>query len=430
MKQSIYNSCLPTGNGYTLVYNAMTDKYAICNSAAITTSGHAIVTCADSVREKLTEIGAFVDDDADEAAKLARVIDDIDNDRSTFDLHINPTLNCNFRCWYCYEQHEIGSKMSENVFQAVLHFISRLTAEKAGLQFLNLSFFGGEPLMHFNKVAEPIIRHAAKECESHGIGLHVHFTTNAFLLSDSVLEKLSPFNVSFQITLDGARELHNKVRHTAAGKGSYDTILNNIRRAALAGKQVLARVNYTSDNIDSVHSIVDDMRAWGEEKAFIAVDMQRVWQDSEHGTNETAVQDTLAEIICKFRSAGLTCRSPYMHSAVASPCYGDRRSNLLINYNGDLFFCTARDFNHKNSYGRLQPDGAPLWHDSSIQEKRMKAKFSNSFCHTCRIAPICGGGCRQKAMELPGKNGCLHGFNDTDIDNRIIRRFEHRFALS
>ncbi|MDE6285773.1 MAG: radical SAM protein [Muribaculaceae bacterium] len=428
MKPSIYNSCIPLHNGYVLVYNATTDAYAICNDAAISTDGHRIISCDEAVERKLVEIGAFVDDDADEVADLDAFIARNDNHASVFHLPINPTLNCNFRCWYCYENHQAGSMMGEEVLGSVLNLITRVV-KRPGLKRLSLSFFGGEPLMYFDKVAGPITKHAAAECRACGVKLHVHFTSNAYLLTPHILDSLAGINASFQITLDGARELHDKVRCTASGAGSYDAIVANIHSALLAGFPVVARINYTSANIDSVLSIVDDFKHWGEEKELLSVDLQRVWQDKEGGPSEDSTQEAVARTMERFRRAGLRCTSPAMLNSVKSPCYGDRRHNLLVNYDGNLFFCTARDFSAENSSGRLLPDGTPRWHDSEVLERRMKAKFSRPACRRCRIAPICGGGCRQKAVERPVTDACMHGYSAADIDTLIIRRFEQRHVL-
>ncbi len=428
MNPSIYNSCIDLGNGYTLVYNATSDGFAICNSAAITTSGHRIDECDPEVRARLDEIGAFVDDDADEPSALAAYIEKCDNDASVFHLHINPTLNCNFRCWYCYEKHQAGSKMQPDVLEAVCNLIDRVTAVPE-LKLLNLSFFGGEPLMYFSYVAGPIVEHAARRCKERGVGLHMHFTTNAYLLTDAILERLRGIDAGFQITLDGARELHDKVRCTASGGGSYDAIVANIRRALLAGFSVLARINYTYENIASVKAIVDDFKNFGDERARLSIDLQRVWQDSTDGPAEDTTQDAVAATMAAFREAGLNCTSPAMLNTVKFPCYGDRRNNLLVNYDGNLFFCTARDFSEENSCGRLNQDGTASWRDPDVLERRMKAKFSRPACRECRIAPICGGGCRQKAVERPDTAECLHGYSAEDIDTQIVRRFEQRYVL-
>ena len=51
------------------------------------------------------------------------MIEYVDNDDSTFELIINPTLDCNFHCWYCYENHLKGSKMDEGIVSAITTLI-------------------------------------------------------------------------------------------------------------------------------------------------------------------------------------------------------------------------------------------------------------------------------------------------------------------
>lgn len=64
---------------------------------------------------------------------------------SNYRLTINPTLNCNFACWYCYETH-IKKSMSEEIYQNVLKFIQR-TVLRTDIQTFELDWFGGEPLL-------------------------------------------------------------------------------------------------------------------------------------------------------------------------------------------------------------------------------------------------------------------------------------------
>src|SRR5262245_20489732 len=68
--------------------------------------------------------------------------------RSAFDsrylnLILLPTERCNFRCTYCYENFEVG-RMDHSVVSAVKSLIYRRVPD---LQTLDISWFGGEPLL-------------------------------------------------------------------------------------------------------------------------------------------------------------------------------------------------------------------------------------------------------------------------------------------
>lgn len=80
-----------------------------------------------------------------------------------YSLFLNPTLECNFSCWYCYETHEKGymsEKMIEKIKKHIIYMI-----EKIHINSLTLSWFGGEPLLYFNEVVYPISLFAKEICE-------------------------------------------------------------------------------------------------------------------------------------------------------------------------------------------------------------------------------------------------------------------------
>ena len=85
-----------------------------------------------------------------------------------------------------------------------------------------------------------------------GIRVNLHFTSNGFLLNNAMIDFLRDKNACFQITLDGGKDTHDSTRFTKNGLGSYDVIINNIKRLIKANLYVILRINYTSTNLMSV----------------------------------------------------------------------------------------------------------------------------------------------------------------------------------
>ena len=187
---------------------------------------------------------------------MKNIIEDTDSDNSFYHLHINPTLDCNFRCWYCYENHKIGSKMSPNMVNYVQKYIENTIEQRQSIKTFILAFFGGEPLMYFNDVAKPIIDYVCTICKSRNIDIQTHFTSNGYLLNEDILDFLRDKDVSFQITLDGCKDEHNKTRFNRNGTGSYDRIISNVKKLAQLNKYVVLRINYTSANIFNTNSML------------------------------------------------------------------------------------------------------------------------------------------------------------------------------
>lgn len=117
------------------------------------------------------------------------------------------------------------------------------------------------------------------------------------------------------------------------------------------------------------------------------------------------------------------------HDAVRNSCYGDKRNYLLVNYDGGVYLCTARDFDDAHRAGTLQGDGTVEWRDNA-HECRLAAKFSKPVCHTCRIAPICGGGCCTQALEHPEPDKCIYGYTEEQKDAMVANRFEQLYMVS
>jgi uncharacterized protein len=382
---------------------------------------------SERLYQQLEEIEAICDMNCDEAKKLKRLIDHVDYDNTVYHLHVNPTLNCNFKCWYCYEEHNINSKMSPKIIDATLCFVKNIISNR-NLKTFILSFFGGEPLMYFFEIADVLIKRIRMLCNQHNIIFKVHFTTNGYLLNDKIINSLCGINAAFQITLDGDRKHHDDVRFTSIGEGSYSTIVHNINLLATAQHEVLIRINYTLDNIESISHVVDDLSSIEPTtRTHITVDFQRVWQD-----RPILVEDRIISIIATYveslNSKGYRCvyNSNIGPDHIRNSCYGDKWNHILVNYDGNLFFCTARDFKPETRVGYIIVGGEIIW-EHDIYEAYFSSKFSKEACYACRIAPLCGGGCRQRAYESIRKEGCIYEYTQDDIDYIIKNRFNMRF---
>lgn len=430
MKYSIFNTNIPINGRHTLLYNAFSGKFVVVKDKIIDISKMSIQTVRNDypgLYGKLVE-GAFImDDSINEAQRLKECINMIDNNSNQYILHINPTLDCNFSCWYCYENHVPNSKMDTEVLNAVKLYISYILG-KPEIKHIELGFFGGEPLFHFNAIAKDIINHAGAICRETNKKLFVHFTSNGVLLTDDTIKFLSEFTCGFQITLDGGKECHDQTRFHKNKKGSFDDIVKNIYKLVNVNIEVIVRVNYTSSNIDSVNTILDSFREIpADKKIHLKFDFQRVWQDRVHAIDKT--EQKIALIRKTFRHEGFIVLANYIPHDVWHSCYGDKLNYLLINYNGDVYGCTARDFTKENRIGRIEPDGT-IKYDIDTVTKRNDSKLSKAICQTCRIAPICGGGCKQRAIEASDSEECTFDYTENDMDNIILDIFEHSFNIN
>ncbi len=426
MKFSIYTSAIDFDERHTLLFNAFTYTFVVIKNRFLDITGMTtddVKMYSADLYDQLINAGMVVEDSIDEPSLLRKRIFEADNNKSEYILHINPTMDCNFNCWYCYENHVPNSKMSEDVVKATKRFIKKILQDQY-IKTFELGFFGGEPLLYFNSIAKDIIIHTNDICQRNGKSLHIHFTSNGSLLNDELIGFLAKFSSGFQITLDGGRHTHNATRFYRNGKGSYDMIVRNILKLTESHIDVIVRVNYTAENIDSVPGILDSFNMIKEnQRPYIKFDFQRVWQDCDKN-DETERRMQL--IRNRFRERGFTVLTNYLHHDVRYSCYGDKLNHVLINYNGDLFGCTARDFVKENRIGFIDQDGFLNFDEGKIQ-RRNTSKLSKRICGKCRIAPICGGGCKQRASEACENENCTMEYSEADMDNKILDIFESEF---
>lgn len=271
--------------------------------------------------------------------------------------------------------------MSEHTLKNAENFIENVITQNKEIKYLYLSFFGGEPLLYFDKIVKSLMEKADEICKRNEVKCFYSFTPNGYLINSNSLEFFNKFDfVSFQITLDGGKEFHDKVRYVTPEKGSYERIIENIKSLSRIGCRVTVRINYTSENIDSVGSIFNDFKDLSEEeRQLIHIDFHRVWQDSA----VVDIDQKVFDAIKKLKNNSLDA-SKVMLDNVRYPCYADKQNGALINYNADVFRCSARDFANFPRDGYLTDNGDIVWENDS-QNVRMDCKFKNAPCLECRI---------------------------------------------
>lgn len=346
----------------------------------------------------------IVADDKDEPAAMIEKFEALDCNPSLFGIKINPTLDCNLRCWYCYETHGRGTMMSPDTLAAVKQLITNKTKE-SDLKHLDVSFFGGEPLLGWDKVVIPVLSFASERCAERGIRLSSHFTTNGVLLTEDKCNELLALglgNTSFQISIDGNRRLHDSSRVNAAKQPTYDKILSNITLGAERGFNICLRFNYTPDNVDTFLDVLSDIKQLPEQiKKHIRCSFHQIWQTANQSSPNEVI-DKADKIADTFHKNGFITGSDRYYTRFV--CYGDMRNQVVVNYNGDLYKCTAREFSPETREGVLSPDGNLIWNER--YHKRMSVKYSNPVCRECYIMPICNGGCAQNKLERIPTTGC------------------------
>ena len=426
MKKSRYNFIRPA-DGQSVLYNARTEALAILNPEVAKlyeeNAPAQIKRVHPEFYDYLRENNFLVADDFDELEAQLAQWKESDDDPSHFSIGFNPTLCCNLRCWYCYENHEGNLNMTPDVFERMQRLITR-RMQNPELVGMSLDFFGGEPLLNFGKIGRPLIEHACREASKYEKYLSITFVTNGVLLSEDILKFLADtgHSIAFQITLDGNRERHDSIRNTRTGGPTYNTILHNVARVLEYPEMfVTLRCNYTAESLASFADVAADISRWKENPAIIiehlTIDPHRVWQDHAK-TTDIDIQAADRDVRAAFKEAGV--RVSVAKRANRYRCYADRHNHLHVNFNGDVYRCTARDFTPDRSEGILTTEGEVEWNEKSAQ--RDAVKWNNETCRECEIYPLCCGTCSQNKLESGRTSGCEYGYSSDDKANIITER--------
>ncbi|MDD4384141.1 MAG: radical SAM protein [Bacteroidales bacterium] len=419
MKESNYNFYVNEGK-IVLLYNAFTQAYLMLSekSFAIFQSHLKSLNELESVNYKfyntLVENGFIIPNDFDELNQYLNFRLKRKFTTNLYELIVNPTMDCNLNCWYCYETHETGSKMTDDMINSLInHIKNRYKQER--FESFSLSFFGGEPLLRNNAI-ETIISETKTFTDQNNISLHVSFTTNATLVKKSMLELLKNVKTTFQITIDGNEQVHNSIRHFKNSKKStYSLILEKVKliQDNLKECNIAIRINYNQDTLKLLKNTIDDLDFADREK--VRISMHRIWQVNP---GEIVWKDIL-NFTEYAKSKGFEVSfMDFEQSGVG--CYANNYSQAIINYDGRVFKCTARDFKNIEADGILNPSGEIVWNEQKLSN-RLHAELPK-MCLECKFLPSCAGLCSQKNIEGVSDNQCMMN-SKISIEDYIVYNF-------
>ena len=165
---------------------------------------------------------------------------------------LNISHGCNLNCTYCFagggKYNTAEAHMSFEVAKAAIDF---LVAKSGNRKFLEVDFFGGEPLLNFD-VVRRTVEYARGLENKVNKKFKFTITTNALALNDELIDFFNKEMYNVVISIDGRKDVHNSVRKTVGGKDSFDIILKNALafRQKRGDGQYYIRGTFTSNNLD------------------------------------------------------------------------------------------------------------------------------------------------------------------------------------
>lgn len=415
MKTSIYNNCRPAEEpGRALAFNSFSGALVEVsrNQADFLSGQHAfdpsgLTGQTAELFKDLYRNGFVVDDDVDEFNLLKRRHDTAKHSRHQLDITISPTLDCNFGCFYCY-QGRTKERMSQQVQDEIIDFI----AMHEGLKELKLSWFGGEPLLCLD-IIEAMSERIEALSKKMGFTYSAQMTTNGYDLDKERVAILRKCHVdNLQITLDGPPDLHDKRRNLVTrSNGTFWPIIEGIKLLNKAGSTVIIRSNVDKTNIDRVEELIDILDQEGLHQNSFYLGQVKPYSEkvkrvskvflskAEMGEHDARVQKYLAQR--NFR-ANVDVHFPEPKNTY---CSANRTHAYVIDHDGETYKCWAEIGDHSLSLGQVRdlppPDlaeevvspCAQRWHDWSPFDEEKG-------CATCKMLPICMGGCAFSGMTI------------------------------
>lgn len=309
------------------------------------------------------------------------------------------TMACNLRCIYCYEAAGIISSefLSDDTRRNIFEFI-KVQAEFRRSTHIAIWLFGGEPLLKFENNYD-FLNDIKQYCVESGREFTTYIVTNGTLINSNYLDKLYEYNCQYiQITLDGTKEIHDKRRIDALGKGSFDATLAGIKQVVNDDRlpNPVIRINIDKTNIKEAENLL--LFLSNEGLNGCSIDYGIVKGDTPSCSSYTGncfLEEELGEVLeklwIKTKELGFPINIDPMKRNMFCGLCSD--SSFTIVPNGDVYKCWDFVNIEEHRIGRIGEAGTFLDTTSAYYKWMTRNPYDIEECKKCVYLPICGGGC-------------------------------------
>jgi len=325
-------------------------------------------------------------------------------------LHI--AHDCNLKCKYCFaeegEYHGRRALMSFEVGKKALDFLVANSGSRVNLE---VDFFGGEPLMNWQVVKDLVVYGRSLE-EPYHKKFRFTLTTNGILLNDDMIDFVNREMANIVLSVDGRREVHDRMRPLAGGQGSYDLIIPKFKKVAESRNQAnyYVRGTFTHFNKDFAADVCH-LADLGFKQ--ISVEPVVASEDKDYALVESDIPEILAEydklaaeMIRRHREGKGFNFFHFMIDLEGGPCVYKRLSGcgsgteyLAVTPWGDFYPCHQfvgqEDFLMGNvDEGIIHTDICDRFRECNV--------YSKEKCKDCFAKFYCSGGCAANSYNFHG----------------------------
>lgn len=325
-------------------------------------------------------------------------------------LHI--AHDCNLACQYCFaeegEYHGRRALMTFEVGKKALDFLIANSGERVNLE---VDFFGGEPLMNWDVVKE-LVAYGRSQEALHNKKFRFTLTTNGVLLNDDILEFANKEMANVVLSIDGRKEVHDRMRPFRNGKSSYDLIVPKFKKVAESRNQTnyYVRGTYTHFNTDFSEDVLHLAKL-----GFKQISVEPVVAPA---TEDYAIKEedipTLLNEYDKLATKMLEMEElnegfnffHFMIDLEGGPCVAKRLSGcgsgteyLAVTPWGDFYPCHQFVGNEEFLLGNVDEG---ITNTSVRDEFKLCNVYAKEKCNDCFAKFYCSGGCGANAYNFSG----------------------------
>lgn len=326
-------------------------------------------------------------------------------------LHVAHT--CNMNCDYCFASQGKykGDRalMTAEVAKRAMDFLIESSGDRRNLE---VDFFGGEPLMNWDIVKEVVAYARGKEKE-YNKNFRFTLTTNGLLLDDEIMEFSNREMDNVVLSLDGRKDIHDRLRRTTHGEGSYEKIVPLFQKFVKrrGEKEYYIRGTFTRDNCDFTKDLYH-MADLGFDKLSMepvvcSPDEPYAFKEEDLPILLEQYEELAIEMLARKKEGRPFTFYHYMLDLTRGPCIykrltgcGSGREYLAVTPWGDLYPCHQFVGDEKFKMGDLwngitAPQVAREFEATSLQNQED--------CKTCWAKLYCSGGCAANSYHATGE---------------------------
>ncbi len=325
-------------------------------------------------------------------------------------LHI--AHDCNLACKYCFaeegEYHGRRALMSFEVGKKALDLLVKNSGHRRNLE---VDFFGGEPTLNWD-VVKQLVEYGRSIEDQYNKKFRFTFTTNGMLLDDEILEFANKEMGNLVLSIDGRKEVNDRMRPLRGGQGSYDTIVPKFQKAAESRNQMnyYVRGTFTHHNLDFSEDVLH-LADLGFKQ--ISVEPVVAQPTDDYAIREEDIPflkdqyDLLAKKMIERRKEGKAFNFfHFMIDLEGGPCVAKRLSGcgsgceyLAVTPWGDLYPCHQFVGNEDFLMGNV--DEGIVRNDIREAFKQCNV-YSKPKCKDCFAKFYCSGGCAANSYNFHG----------------------------